>query len=929
MAVSALAAIAVIVVLGVSYLWVRDALEDSTRANKALTDEKTRTEEALHRETTALDQERHTSYASRLTSAHLAWLGNSVDQAVKSLEDCPVVLRGWEWRYLQRLCHSELLSFPGNNQVVFSPDGHTLAAPWGRNVIIWDLATGKPRCTCRGHSPRVASLAFRPDGRRLVSTGGQFEKTNEVKIWNTQTGKELFQLRGQSGPVYAVAYSPDGRRIATAGGNSRKQQARIWNADTGEVLQNLTGVPDYVRSIRFSPDGKQIVVLSNQTIHAWDAATGKTLFSTSSHYVEQFIRFFDALAFSPDGKLLAATVHMQLPGLSHRVILSQGNRMSEEPGYASVVLLNLATGKEQRTVSIHTPRIPDLAFHPDGKRIALGCADGTVRLVDVTRGDEVGIFRGHREEVLGVAFHPDGRRLASVSRDGSVKVWDTLGQQDTLAMQGRNIALSTDGRSLIVVENTLSLVDVSAAQPMRKLLGRFSFLNDLSISPGKRYFALTSMNLMPLKNFKTSSSLGLWDLATFRKIYTLWDQPKRISLLGFSPDDRQLFAATEDGEVYSWDTNTGAKTRVIQGMGPDVWLSPGGRLLAETIRAQDVYSIQLRNVATGTIVRRLPGELKSVAQVAFSRDGQRVAVATGKRNVANVIIDPEAEGRILVWDVNTGEQLLGLVGGRDRVVFSPDGSRLATGAREKDTVKIWNAHTGDLILVLRGTRDASIDRLAFSADGHRLAAILNGGLGTGSIRLWNATPLPPETLDRPKAFTLVFSLFGRLLLKADVLEQLRTESGLSAPQRQLALEFAQLHDEDPAQLNQESWKLVRHPAGDAATYRRALRFAEAACRMKPDDASYLNTLSVAQYRAGKYREAIEALTRSDQIHRKAPTGSIPEDLAFLAMAYHQLGQTEEARKYRQRLRDRLQRPDAAGKREWQDFRREVEASLNP
>jgi WD40 repeat protein len=924
LAVSSLAAVAVVVVLGVSYLVVKDALDESNRANNALTEEKTRTEEALQRETRALDQERRTGYIGRVTSAQLAWSGHNVDQAERFLEDCPADLRGWEWRYLQRLCHAEFLSLPGNDKVVFSPDGKRLAAPLGRNVIVWDLATAKTLCTCRGHSMQVKDLAFSPDGRRLVSTGGEFENTNEVKVWDAQTGKELLNLRGHSGSVHTVAYSPDGRRIATAGGSSQKGEARIWNADSGEVNLNLKGVPQGVRSIRFGPDGKQVAVLTNSAIQAWDAATGKALFTPSllpGRVIARpdgklWLQSFDAMAFSPDGKLLVVTARTEQLALAHRIILSQEKSIWEATN-ASVILFNPATGKEQRSFEIHTTRILDLAFAPDGNRIALACDDGTVRFCDVARSVEVGIIPGHRQGVQSVAFDSDGRRLASVSRDGSIKVWDTTAREEFLDPHGRNVALSSDGRHLAAVGNVLY---VGEGRPLRDILSKRLIATGLSFSPGKRYYARATLGRPGPDNGKPLASLELWDLAANRKVHTLLEQREWIFPLGFSSDDRQLFAATRVGEVRAWDTTTGAETLVLKDLGADVWLSPDGRLLAEKVHFQNAYSVQLRDATNGQFLRRLPGEWKSVTDAAFSWDGQRLAVATNA--------DPEAEGRILIWDVQTGEQLHRLAGGRDGVAFSPDGSRLATGAGEKDTVRIWNAQTGDLILVLRGHRGARIDRLAFSPDGHHLAAVFHDDDSQGSLRLWNATPPPSEVFQRPKVVTLVSSLFDQLLLKADVLERLRTDPGLQETQRQLALEYAQLYEENASRLNHESWKVVRRPGRDEEANRRALRFAEAACRIMPDNGSCLNTLGVAQYRAGNYPEAIATLTRAEQLHAKDnPVGAVPEDLAFLALAYGKLGQREKAQEYYRRLREVMKDPRHVDNREQQEFLREVEEQL--
>ena len=97
-------------------------------------------------------------------------------------------------------------------------------------------------------------------------------------------------------------------------------------------------------------------------------------------------------------------------------------------------------------------------------------------------------------------------------------------------------------------------------------------------------------------------------------------------------------------------------------------------------------------------------------------------------------------------------------------------------------------------------------------------------------------------------------------------------------------------------LNNASWTVVAKPGADAAAYRQALLQAEEASRLAPNDHTFLNTLGVAQYRLEKYREAVETLTHSDQLHAARNGGSVPADLAFLAMAQGRLGQSAKAQR---------------------------------
>ena len=118
----------------------------------------------------------------------------------------------------------------------------------------------------------------------------------------------------------------------------------------------------------------------------------------------------------------------------------------------------------------------------------------------------------------------------------------------------------------------------------------------------------------------------------------------------------------------------------------------------------------------------------------------------------------------------------------------------------------------------------------------------------------------------------------------------------------------------------------RVPAGAAPeAYRLALEQAETACRLEPDNGILLNTLGVAQYRTGHYREAVATLTESDGMNSEGPYGSQPADLAFLALAHHRLGERDRAGADLGRLRALMRTPEHAGVSEDRLILREAEA----
>lgn len=94
------------------------------------------------------------------------------------------------------------------------------------------------------------------------------------------------------------------------------------------------------------------------------------------------------------------------------------------------------------------------------------------------------------------------------------------------------------------------------------------------------------------------------------------------------------------------------------------------------------------------------------------------------------------------------------------------------------------------------------------------------------------------------------------------------------------------------ELNDRSWAVVSDRSARPDACASALKQAEEAVKLIPGDPNYWNTLGAAQYRAGRFSEALAAITRAGQL-RKADS---PEDMVFRAMAHHQLGEKAEAKK---------------------------------
>ena len=132
--------------------------------------------------------------------------------------------------------------------IAFSPDDTQLAVASSIGVWIYDKQTGKELDLLTGHTSRVCSVCFSPDGSILAS--GSADQT--IKLWDPRTSEIKTTLSGHRGTVYSVALSPDGSTLASG---SYDHTIRLWDLHTGKLKRTLTGHTERIYSVAFNPDG--------------------------------------------------------------------------------------------------------------------------------------------------------------------------------------------------------------------------------------------------------------------------------------------------------------------------------------------------------------------------------------------------------------------------------------------------------------------------------------------------------------------------------------------------------------------------------------------------------------------------------------------------------------------------------------------------
>jgi WD40 repeat protein/serine/threonine protein kinase len=279
------------------------------------------------------------------------------------------------------------------SRVQFSPDGRRTAVAHISTVTVADARSNQTVCQIRP-GKGAGRLAYSRDGRLIATT---VNASDEAEVWDAETGRHVATCRINSRGLQEVAFGP-GTLLAAAGDDGT---IRFWDAETARPGPVLHAHEGGAFGVAFDPKGTTLATIGwDSTVRLWEVPAGRPIRTMGTGDQRRSDRTPGALAFSPDGRRLAAS--------------STGG---------TVRVLDIATGSELLALH-HTRDVGGVAYSPDGRRIATWNADYTIRLWDAATGDEVFTLRGHTGYVLGLAFSPDGHRILSSGADGTVRAWD-------------------------------------------------------------------------------------------------------------------------------------------------------------------------------------------------------------------------------------------------------------------------------------------------------------------------------------------------------------------------------------------------------------------------------------------------------------------------------------------------------------------------
>ena len=593
--------------------------------------------------------------------------------------------------------------------------------------------------------PNAYALALSPDG----TTVAMGDTNGSVLVWDYQTGALLRVLPNSTTSIQEIRFSSDSTMLAAA---DTLGQVTMWYVDSG--FRSTTHVAQYMTTsdMAWRPYTYDLAVANGETpvmIHPRSSRAYPLFDATVDASAE-------ALAYSLDGTKLAIA-------LSRHISVTMDSRVRPASVYEERPIWIVDADTGALLYEIPDDRTTDyLGFTPDGKTLVVSGADH-VRAWDIATST----LRFETE----IPSYPadwtisaDGTQLAILSRASGISYYDL--RDGTLV---RNLPVDADSLDSLAIHPTDGNLVSGDIKGRPILLDPTTGAITLRFGAPRARLATTSAAAALLAT-ADRSIVTLYDLHNQRVRYQLMGAQTFLTDIAFSMDGKWVAAREETGELSLWDTNRGqlqwrvafdneyagrvafaGDGRIIVGgsagilrvvdpttgnmfgqvnVGDDITALAASRHNEATVAVGKPralgYIVNLDDLGAG--VRLLPvldGVEHIHGPIAYSPDGSLLAVPRGVGLNFGVTLE--------LWDTDTQERVqaidLGHIYDLTGLAFSPDGQRIATGARDVQPITIWEVATGAKQQEL-GPLTAMVNsmQLAFGSTGTELFVSDNSGI---------------------------------------------------------------------------------------------------------------------------------------------------------------------------------------------------------
>jgi WD40 repeat protein len=383
--------------------------------------------------------------------------------------------------------------------VMFSPNGQQIiSGSQDLTVRIWDEVTlHNWECTkiLQGHENTIWSITINTTGKILISS----DQGGVLKIWDVQLGQCIKTFGSTSKVFRSLAFHPQKNLLASS---SEDRQIQLWDVSTHKCLSTIVAHKIAVWQVAFSPNGDVLASCGmDGVVKLWNITDNSTL-QRYTRLTQEILRPVFAIAFHPDGKILATG------------------------SVDSVCLWDYRSGKLLK--KLDRSGLGQVAFHPTGQQLAAADHDPNINIWDLEAGAEREAscwpnrsFQGHKSENWTVAFHPHGYLLASGGEDQDIRVWH----------------IDTGECCYVLSEHTAPITSVA-------------------FSPDGNYLASSSKD----------RTIRIWEVATGKCIRTLTSHTDLVNFVVFHPDtERQLLAScSHDETIRLWDMDFWLCTKTLR-----------------------------------------------------------------------------------------------------------------------------------------------------------------------------------------------------------------------------------------------------------------------------------------------------------------------------------------------------------------------------